>query len=139
MPVAQMSKRKSYMKLLLIFSVICLCNIHCKKDSHSGDTVYTGRLIVNGPCEHYAIELTGGNMDTSLIVKSWLDTDNDTTYTNAFAVANYCTFGANGLQKGDVFTFTINPEPMAQTCPICATAVAVPQKQIAVINVHKVP
>jgi len=129
------------MKLLLIFSVICLCNIHCKKDSHGGggDTVYTGRLIVNGPCEHYAIELTSGNMDTALIVKSWLNTDNDTTYTNAFAVANYCVFRANGLQKGDLFTFTIDPNPMTQTCPVCATAVAVPQKRIAVINVHKVP
>jgi hypothetical protein len=126
------------MKLLLIFSVICLCNIHCKKDSNT-DTVYTGRLIVNGACEHYAIELTGGDIDTALIVKSWLNTDNDTTYTNAFAVANYCTFGAIGLQKGDVFTFTIDPNPMAQTCPICATAVAVPPKQLAVINVLKVP
>ena len=138
MHVVYMSKRKSCMKLLLIFSVICLCNIHCKKDSNT-DTVYTGKLIVNGPCEHYAIELTGGNLDTALIVKSWLNTDNDTTYTNAFAVANYCTFIANGLQKGDVFTFIIDPNPTAQTCPICAIAVAVPQKQIAVINVHKVP
>ncbi len=126
------------MKLLLIFSVICLCNIHCKKDMPAA-TIYTGKLIVNGPCDHYAVEVTGGNIDTALIVTSWLDTDNDTTYTNAFAVANLCTFGANLLQKGDIFTFTIDPNPMVQTCPICGIAVAVPSKQIAVINVHKVP
>ena len=126
------------MKLLLILSVICLSNIHCKKDTPV-DTVYTGKLIVNGPCDHYAVEVTSGNIDTALLVASWLDTDNDTTYTNAFAVANFCTFGASVLQKGDVFTFTIDPKPMVQTCPICGIAVAVPPKQIAVINVHKVP
>lgn len=124
------------MKLLLIFSVICMCNIHCKKDTPA-NTVYKGRLIVNGACNHYAVEVTSGNIDTALVVTSWLDTDNDTTYTNAFAVANFCTFGVNGLQKGDVFTFTIDPNPMVQTCPICAIAVAVPPKQNAVINVHK--
>ena len=126
------------MKLLLILSVICICNVHCKKDTPV-DKVYTGKLIVNGPCDHYAVEVTGGNIDTALVVTSWLDTDNDTTYTNVFAVANFCTFGATLLQKGDVFTFTIDPNPMVQTCPICGIAVAVPPKQIAVINVHKVP
>jgi hypothetical protein len=126
------------MKLLLILSVICICNVHCKKDTPV-DTVYTGKLIVDGPCDHYAVEVTSGDIDTALIVSSWLDKDNDTTYTDAFAVANFCTFGATLLQKGDVFTFTIDPNPMVQTCPICGIAVAVPPKQIAVINVHKVP
>jgi hypothetical protein len=127
------------MKLLLILlSLICLCNVNCKKDAPV-DTVYTGKLIVNGPCDHYAVAVTSGNIDTALVVTSWLDTDNDTTYTNAFAVANFCTFGAGLLQKGDVFTFTIDPNPMVQTCPICGIAVAVPPKQIAAINVHKVP
>ena len=127
------------MKLLLILlSMICLCNVHCQKNTPA-DKVYTGKLIVNGYCDHYAVAVTSGDIDTALIVSSWLDTDNDTTYTNAFAVANFCTFGATLLQKGDVFTFTIDPNPMVQTCPICAIAVAVPPKQIAVINVHKVP
>ena len=127
------------MKLLLILlSVICLCNVHCKKDAPAG-TVYTGKLIINGPCDHYAVEVTGGNIDTALVLTSWLNTENDTIYTNAFAVANFCTFGANVLQKGDVFTFTIDPNQMVQTCPICGISVPVPPKQNAVINVHKVP
>ena len=97
----------------------------------------TGRLIVNGPCEHYAVQLLNGTIDTANIVSSWYDTDNDSTYTNAFAIANYCTFGANGLRLGDVFTFRIDPNPMAQTCPICMIAVAVPSKYNAVIDVQK--
>lgn len=125
------------MKYLLILFIICLFNIHCKKNT-TGAIVYTGKLIVNGPCEHYAIEVTSGNIDTSLVVTSWLDPLNDTTYTNAFAVANLCTFGSSGLQIGDVFTFTIDPHPMAQTCPICMIAVPVPAKQIAVTNIHKI-
>jgi hypothetical protein len=127
------------MKLLLILlPVICLCNVHCKKDTPT-DTAYTGKLIVNGACDHYVIQVTSGNIDTANIVASWVDTDNDSTYNNVFAVANYCSFGVNGLQKGDVFTFTIDPNEMTQTCPICAIAVAVPPKQNAVINVHKLP
>lgn len=126
------------MKLLLFLFAICLFNFHCKKDTTAA-TVYTGKLIVNGPCDHFAVEVTGGNIDTAVIVTSWLDTENDTTYTNAFAVANLCTFGANLLQKGDIFTFTIDPNPMVQTCPICGISVPVPPKQNAVINVHKVP
>ena len=127
------------MKLLLILlTLICLCNIHCKKDTPAG-TDYTGKLIVNGACDHYVIQVTTGNIDMANIVASWFDTDNDSTYNNVFAVGNYCSFGVNGLQKGDVFTFMIDPDEMVQTCPICAIAVAVPPKQNAVINVHKLP
>ena len=125
---------------LILLCVICLCNVQCKKKTTTPvNSVYTGKLIINGPCEHYVIQLIEGDIDTAKIVASWLDTDNDSTYANVFAVANYCTFGAGGLEKGDVFTFTIDPNPMAQTCPICATPVAVPPKQIAIINVQKVP
>jgi len=99
---------------------------------------YTGRLIVNGPCEHYAIQLLQGTVDTAHVVSSWFDSDNDSTYDNAFSVSNYCGFGGYGLQLGDVFTFQVDPHPMTQTCPVCATAVAVPAKFMAVIDVKKV-
>jgi hypothetical protein len=121
---------------LIILGLISLIGFRCSKNTPAS-TVFTGRLIVNGPCEHYAIQLLKGHIDTANIESSWYDSDNDSTYTNAFAVSNYCTFGVNGLQLGDVFTFQIDPHPKAQTCPICAIAVAVPSKYNAVINVQK--
>lgn len=123
--------------LLFLFVTICLINIQCKKNITSAP-VLTGKLIINGPCEHYAIQLIKGNIDTANIVASWFDQDNDSTYNNVFTVANYCTFGNNGLQKGDVFTFQIDQNIAPQTCPICLIFVAVPPKENAVINVQKV-
>ncbi len=126
------------MKLsLILLSLVALISFQCNK-STPVSAAFTGRLIVNGPCEHYAIQLLKGYIDTANIESSWYDSDNDSTYTNTFAVSNYCTFGVNGLQSGDVFTFQIDPNPTAQTCPICAIAVAVPSKYNAVINVQKV-
>ncbi len=122
---------------LFIISLVSLISLRCHK-STPASTVLTGKLIVNGSCEHYAVQLLKGTIDTANIEASWHDTDNDSTYTNAFAVFNYCTFGSAGLQLGDVFTFEVDPNPMAQTCPICFSGVAVPSKQVAVMNVHKV-
>ena len=116
---------------------ICLCNIHCEKNSSLGP-VLTGKLIVNGPCSHYVIQLEKGTIDSEHITATWLDHDNDSIYNNVFTVANYCTFGNYGLQKGDVITFQVDPNPPAQTCAICLIAVDVPPKLNAVVNVKRV-
>jgi hypothetical protein len=128
---------KWFMKLFsFLLAVICLCTIQCKKNS-SGGPVFTGKLIVNGPCDHYVIQLENGTIDTANIVAVWFDTDNDSVYNNVFTVTNMCSFGVNGLIQGDVFTFQLDPNMPAQYCPICAIAVATPQKQNAVVNVQK--
>jgi hypothetical protein len=122
---------------LIILFLVALTGFECKKSAPNGP-VFTGRLIVNGPCEHYAIQLISGTIDTANIEASWYDSANDSTYTNAFSVSNFCTFGNNGLLLGDVFTFQIDPNPKVQTCPICMIAVPLPSKQNAVIDVQKV-
>ena len=122
---------------LILFLLTSLCCIQCKKANLTGE-VLTGKLIINGPCDHYAIQLQKGKIDTANIVSSWYDSDNDSTYKNVFSVANYCSFGSFGLQKGDVFTFQLDPHPVAQECPICAIFVATPSKENAVINIQKV-
>src|ERR1019366_5144020 len=107
------------MKLFSFFLLfICLCNIQCKKNSTLGP-VLRGKLIVNGPCEHYVIQLEKGNIDSANIVASWFDRDNDSTYNNVFTVANFCSFGNFGLQKGDIITSQIDPSVPAQNCAIC--------------------
>jgi hypothetical protein len=128
---------KKNMKLFSLLFAICMLSIQCKKSTLTSP-VLTGKLIVNGPCLHYAIQLEKGNIDTANIVASWYNGGNDSTYTNVFTVSNYCTFGNYGLQKGDVFTFQIDPNTTVQTCPICLILVAVPPKENAVINVSKI-
>ncbi len=126
------------LNLIALFALlmISLGSLQCKKNTPSRQ-VLTGKLIVNGPCDHYAIQLLNGSIDTANIEASWYDSDNGVTYPNAFSASNYCSFGNNGLKVGDTFSFQIDPNPMVQTCPVCMTAVAVPTKQNSVINVHK--
>ncbi|MEO6838080.1 MAG: hypothetical protein ABI185_06805, partial [Ginsengibacter sp.] len=101
--------------LLILFLFSALCGIQCKKTAPTGE-VLAGKLIINGPCTHYVIQLQKGTIDTANIESTWYDSFNDSTYTNVFTVDNLCTFGNYGLQKGDVFTFQIDPNPPAQTC-----------------------
>ena len=126
------------MKTFLILALFtALCCVQCKKTILTSP-VLTGKLIINGPCEHYVIQLQKGTIDTANIESSWYDPDNDSTYSNVFTVANFCSFGSYGLQKGDVFTFEIDPNSPPQYCLICMISVATPPKQNAVINVQKV-
>ena len=131
------SLHKKNMKLFPLLFAICIFNIQCKKSFITGP-VLTGKLIVNGPCLHYAIKLEKGDIDTANIVSSWYNRDIDSTYANVFTVSNYCTFGNYDLQKGDVFTFQIDPNTTVQNCAICLIVVAVPPKENAVINVNKI-
>ena len=108
----------------------------CRK-THTNGPVLTGRLIINGPCEHYAVQLLSGTMDTTMYVSSWYDSDNDSTYANAFTVTSYCAFAAIGLQVGDTLSFQIDPHPLTQTCPICWIGVSVPPRGAFINNVQK--
>lgn len=121
---------------ILLLLIICMGTIQCKKSAQT-EAVLTGKLVVNGPCGYYAIQLLNGNIDTANIVASWYDTDNDSTYTNIFSVTNFCNFGTNNLSKDDIFTFQLDPNPPAQTCLRCLIAAAIPPKENAVKNVKK--
>lgn len=123
-----------FLILIILTSLLCL---QCKKNIHSGDLL-TGKLIINGPCEHYVVQLMKGTIDTANIASSWYDSDNDSTYTNVFTVANFCTFGNNGLHKGDIFTFQIDTNSPPQYCPACQIYVATPSKHNALISVKKI-
>lgn len=124
--------------ILLLLLAISLFTIECKKNSPVSAATYTGRLVINGPCSHYVIQLVKGNFDTTKLVTSWYDRDNDSTYSNVFTVSNYCNFGTYRLQQGDVFTFQLEPSVPPQTCPICLLFVSVPPIQNGVTNVQKI-
>jgi hypothetical protein len=123
-------------RVFLTLALIAVMLVQCTKNT-SGGQVLTGRLIVNGPCEHFAVQLLSGTMDTTMYVSSWHDIDNDSTYANAFYIKNYCTFAAIRLQVGDSISFQIDPHPITQTCPICFIGVSVPPKGAYINNVQK--
>ena len=101
---------------LLLFAGI---GFNCHHDKVSlQPTPLTGKLVLNGPCGQYVVQVLSGNIDSARIVKSWT-IPGDTNYSNVFAVSNSCTFGEYKLSRNDVFTFALNDTSYVQTCMLC--------------------
>ena len=96
-----------------------------------------GKLVVNGACDNYAVQLISGNIDPTKIVASW--PDGDTTYTNVFSVNNRCDFGGYGLKLGDKFSFLLNDTVIVQNCMVCDIYVNVPNIYNTVTGVQRIP
>jgi hypothetical protein len=101
----------------------------CKKDRVSSGC-YKGKLAVKGICSNYTIQVTGGNIDTSLIVGSWRDEQTGVTYKNVFGLGSPCTFPAR-LKEGDEFYFTIDNNSV-QNCVQCMAYYPTPEKKLSI-------
>jgi hypothetical protein len=131
-----MKRRIGLVVVALILSAI---GFHCKKNNP--DNVWTGKLVVTAPCEHFVVQLQSGPVaDSSILTKSWTDSTTDRSYTNVFKVSDLCTFEFSHLQVGDVFTFTLNGTPPAQSCAVCeiAPSFPMPSTSNAVTNIQLV-
>jgi hypothetical protein len=112
-----------------------------KPVAYPGDeipAVFTGKLVIAGPCAGNVIQVKNGSVDTSMVTASWTDPSTNIVYKNVFTVSNYCTFAANGLSQGDSITFTFDGAPPSQTCARCTIYTPTPPAGNAVINVQKI-
>jgi hypothetical protein len=98
----------------------------------------TGKLVLAGPCGQYTAQLLAGNIDSSLITKSWTNPGTDSVYTNVFGIINFCHFGNYGLHVGDSFIFDVDANPSDQGCFICMLWYPQPPRTIAIKNVQKI-
>lgn len=94
----------------------------------------TGKLVINGACGNYVVQVVSGSIDPKRIVSSWTDPLSHVTYTNVFRVANSCTFG--GVAKDQLFTFTIPDPAPVQNCFLCDIYVPTPPVSTPVANVQ---
>ena len=114
------------MKRPIFFLVVLLfagAGFNCKPSKISPPpSLLTGKLVVNGPCGFYVVQVLSGNIDSARLAKSWKYTTGDTTFSNVFMVNDRCTFGGYGLSKNDEFTFEITDTVIVQDCMLCLIA-----------------
>ena len=90
----------------------------CKPSRNHSSEPFTGKVI-GDICSQYTIQLISGDMDPARYLKTWKNTQTDSIYHNVFSVSNYCDFGKQGLQKGDIFQFRLLHDGPAQSCVAC--------------------
>ena len=110
----------------------------CKPSRHHSSGPFTGKVI-GGICSQYTIQLIDGDMDPARYVKTWKNNMTDSVYHNVFAVANYCYFNTQNLQKGDVFQFNLLADSAVQNCAVCLIYEPIPPvaNTIRVIRTNK--
>lgn len=106
----------------------------CLKDNSSIDVcdsvTYTGKLVLQGICMNYVIEVVSGNLDESLYEKTWTNPMSGEIYNNVFRLGSVCSFPEN-IQEGDTFTFALNGN-MSELCAVCEAYSPTPDKELSI-------
>jgi hypothetical protein len=123
--------------LLLVFCIAA--GLSCQPTKVAPSSL-TGKLVIDGPCGNYVIQVLQGNPPRGRVAASWKDTLSNMVYTNVFTVSNRCHFPDPGttLSKGDVFTFEWDGNPPANNCMTCQIYVPTPAVENAVKNIQKI-
>lgn len=87
-----------------------------------------GKLEIAGICRNYTISVTGGNIDSSRVEKTWTDPNTNKTYQNVFRLGSSCSF-PNDIKEGDEFYFTITDKE-DKDCATCLAYYPTPQKKL---------
>ena len=119
--------KQQMVKYLVAF--IFLLNIACNKSSNSPTACFKGKLVLKGICMNYVIQITEGNVDSSLYEISWQNPESGITYQNVFGLESICTFPPI-INEGDEFYFTIPKKPIVQTCLQCKAYSPIPSTLI---------
>ena len=123
--------------LPLLLVLFIATGLSCKP-THLAPSSLTGKLVVDGPCGNYVIQVLQGKTEPGRIVGSWKDTLGNAVYTNVFTVQNICTFPEAGLKKGDVFTFEWDIVYAEPDCAVCQIYVPTPPVRNVLKNIQKV-
>ena len=114
----------------IIIITAAILSLNCSKANNS-NTCLKGKLVINGICGNITIQVLSGSIDSSLIVKSWVDPSTSKTYENVFALKSICTF-PSGLKEGDEFYFKIDNNPKGSDCAVCLAFRPTPPKGLMI-------
>jgi hypothetical protein len=115
---------------VLTYLVVILMALSCNTVKHVSTSCCKGKLEIKGACMNYTIKLLQGDLDTSLIVKSWINESTGRSYSNVFALGSRCSFPAD-IQEGQEFYFVLDTSTV-QNCAVCMMYYPVPSKQLSI-------
>ncbi len=118
-----------YIVLSLLFLTLLSCKKTKETDNLCNTNLYTGKLVLQGICLNYVIEVMDANFNQDLIVKTW--TNNNIVYNNVFALASICDFPEH-IKEGDTFRFRVRTDPIEQTCAVCLAFSPTPNKRLQI-------
>ena len=113
-------KRIRYLFLLIILG--------CNYEKNDEDTYYNGKLVKQGICMNYVIQVNDINFPQELIEKKWADESSGIEYENVFALESVCEFPEN-IEENDFFKFKIGNNSKIN-CFVCEAYTPVPKKYI---------
>ena len=129
-------KRVPTVILLTVIVSIATVGASCHREHLSPERI-VGKLVINGACGNYVIQVISGKIAPSRYLASW--SNGDTTYTNVFTVRDRCHFGQNGVKQNQKFSFLLSDTAVVQTCMVCDIYVAVPNVSNWITDVQPMP
>ena len=94
------------------------------------DKIYTGKLVIQGICMNYVIQVNDTDFPQELIEKHWTHEFLGVEYENVFALESVCDFPED-VKEGDSFNFMIGNEN-EDGCVVCYAHSPVPKKYLSI-------
>ena len=94
------------------------------------DKIYTGKLVIQGICMNYVIQVNDTDFPQELIEKNWTYEASGVAYENVFALESVCNFPED-VKEGDSFNFMIGNKNK-DGCTVCLAYSQVPKKYLSI-------
>ena len=104
----------------------------CNKSEVEGERCMKGKLLINGICGNITIQWLSGDIDKSLIERTWVDPVTNIKHENVFALKNVCSFPKDILE-GEAFYFILDAnEDLQEPCIQCKALRPKPEKSLMI-------
>ena len=111
-----------FLKLLIILS--------CNKDVVDEVQFFSGKLVKQGICMNYVIQVNDIDFPQDMIEKKWTDEFSEIGYENVFALESVCDF-PESIKEGSSFRFKIDADKK-NLCAVCLAFTPVPEKSVSI-------
>ena len=126
-------------KLIVLCSYVCpmrkgifltlLVILSCNKDEMD-EQFFSGKLVKQGICMNYVIQVNDIDFPQDLIEKKWTDEFSEIEYENVFALESVCDF-PESIKEGSFFRFKIDADKK-NLCAVCLAFTPVPEKSVSI-------